>query len=529
MLFNSTYCSNQLILSAGRIHLYKFYKDLHKVDVVQHKKLKSYLLHNADTIYGKEFGFSTINNYEEYIQQVPIIEDWEQVEKYITQIEEGQQHVLSADAISFFEETSGSTGFSKLIPYNRSLKNEFSIALQVWMVDLSKAKQGAFAGKAYWSLSPALKSKKVTDGGIPIGLYNDAAYFNSFTAWLLSKVMAIDQKVVQSKQQDTFYSETMKQLLLTTDLSLVSVWSPTFFLQLDDYLATNAEALLAAIKKVNPAREQELKILLEAKATWKEIWTGLSCLSCWTDAQAAPWIPAVKHRLGNVFIQPKGLLSTEAVISIPLKNTPFPGLAYRSHFFEFRSTEDQTIHLAHQLVKDKNYEVIVTTAGGLYRYATKDVVQVVGHIKQLPLLKFLGRNNRTSDMVGEKVSEIQVNEIINRLIEESLLPPCMIFLKATTLKKTGQYIVYTEQHPGLHPGYIQELTEKFEGILCTNTYYLQALLTGQLLPMSHKFLPANFKDKLVKYYNEKRLIKDGDIKLPVLFLHNELREFDKIL
>lgn len=529
MLFNSTYCSNQLILSAGRIHHYKFYRDLHKVDVVQHKKLKAYLSQNADTIYGKEFGFNRINNYQEYTQQVPIIEDWKQIENYITQVAEGEQNVLCADAITFFEETSGSTGFSKMIPYNRHLKNEFSIALQVWMLDLSKAMPGAFSGKAYWSLSPALKSKKITSGGIPIGLNNDAAYFNSFTAWLLSKVMAIDQKVVQSKKQDTFYFETMKQLLLTTELSLLSVWSPTFFLQLDDYLKTNAKALLAGVRNINPAREQELKNLLEAKATWKEIWPTLSCLSCWTDAQAAAWIPAVKERLGNVFIQPKGLLSTEAVISIPLKNAPFPGLAYRSHFFEFRSTEDQTIHLAHQLMNNKNYEVIVTTAGGLYRYATKDVVQVMGHIKQLPLLKFLGRNNRTSDMVGEKVSEIQVNEIIHRLMKENLLPPCMVFLKAKTLEKSGQYIVYTEQNPGLYPGKIEELTKKFERILCTNTYYLQALNTGQLLPLSHQFLPANFKDELVKYYNEKRLIKDGDIKLPVLFLHNELREFNKII
>ena len=95
--------------------------------------------------------------------------------------------------------------------------------------------------------------------------------------------------------------------------------------------------------------------------------------------------------------------------------------------------------------------------------------------------------------------------------------------------KRAVSIVYTEPHPRLHPDKIKELIEKFEGALCTNTYYLQALHTGQLLPLSHKFLPPDFKDDLLKYYNEKRLIKDGDIKLPVLFLHNELKEFDKII
>lgn len=529
MVFNTTYLCNQLILSGGIINHFKFYKDLHRVDVVQEQKLKTYLSQNADSIYGKKSGFRGIKNYGQYIEQVPVIEDWKQIEHYIGRIESGTQNVLCSDNITFFEETSGSTGFSKLIPYNKSLKNEFSIALQVWMYDLSKAIPTAFDGKAYWSLSPPLKTKRVTSGGIPIGLNDDADYFNRFTAWLLSKVMAVNQKTNQAKHSDDFYFETVRQLLLAKDLSLISVWSPTFFLRLNDYLKNNLTALLSEIKEMNPSRHRELEEALSATSTWKDIWPTLSCLSCWTDAQATSWMPILREKLGNVFIQPKGLLSTEAVVSIPLKNSPFPGLAYRSHFFEFRSTEDQAIYLAHQLVADKSYEVIVTTAGGLYRYATRDVVQVTGHVKQLPLLKFTGRDNRTSDMVGEKVSEVQVNEIIHQLMGEGLLPAGMMFLKAKAYENSGQYILYTMYNSETTKDKIERLTERFEEILCTNTYYLHALHIGQLQYLTHQFLPVNFKDELIKFYNEKRLIKDGDIKLPVLFLHNELKEFDEIL
>ena len=105
-------------------------------------------------------------------------------------------------------------------------------------------------------------------------------------------------------------------------------------------------------------------------------------------------------------LQPKGLLATEAMVSVPITAAGGPVLAARSHFFEFLPQgEDSATLLAHELTEGETYEVVVTTGGGLYRYRLGDLVEVVSHHRRLPVLRFLGRADKVSDLVGEKLSE----------------------------------------------------------------------------------------------------------------------------
>ena len=93
--------------------------------------------------------------------------------------------------------------------------------------------------------------------------------------------------------------------------------------------------------------------------------------------------------LPRVHIQPKGLLATEAIVTLPFRClTP---LAVRSHFFEF--LRDGRPYLAHQLVPGEVYSVVVTTGGGLYRYRLEDKVQVNGFVERTPSLAFLGKED----------------------------------------------------------------------------------------------------------------------------------------
>jgi len=96
----------------------------------------------------------------------------------------------------------------------------------------------------------------------------------------------------------------------------------------------------------------------------------------------------------HTYIQPKGLLATEAVVSFPVEGCPAPVLAPSSAFFEFIDIEGN-IQLAHQLEAEQSYEVVVTTYGGLYRYALGDVVTVRGYFQQLPCLEFMSGIHRS--------------------------------------------------------------------------------------------------------------------------------------
>ena len=93
--------------------------------------------------------------------------------------------------------------------------------------------------------------------------------------------------------------------------------------------------------------------------------------------------------LSGVTLQGKGLLSTEAVITVP-SDCGDPQLSADSNFYEFRRDNGQ-IYLADELLSGETYSVIVTTNSGLYRYQTDDLVLCTGHTPEgLPQLRFAG-------------------------------------------------------------------------------------------------------------------------------------------
>jgi hypothetical protein len=66
------------------------------------------------------------------------------------------------------------------------------------------------------------------------------------------------------------------------------------------------------------------------------LWPALRLLSCWADGPAAGYAERVSAALfSDVRLQPKGLLATEAFVSLPMAGADGGVLAVRSHFFEF--------------------------------------------------------------------------------------------------------------------------------------------------------------------------------------------------
>ncbi|NJN81644.1 MAG: GH3 auxin-responsive promoter family protein, partial [Caldilineaceae bacterium] len=144
-------------------------------------------------------------------------------------------------------------------------------------------------------------------------------------------------------------------------------------------------------------------------------------ISCWADANAASFAVELGARFPQARIQAKGLIATEAFVSLPVDGEAGASLAIRSHFFEFLPLLDAGVdtdspQLAHQLETGARYEVVVTTGGGLYRYRLFDAVEVVGRRRQTPLLRFLGKTNLISDHFGEKLDERQVRQAVAGLL-----------------------------------------------------------------------------------------------------------------
>ena len=86
------------------------------------------------------------------------------------------------------------------------------------------------------------------------------------------------------------------------------------------------------------------------------------------------------------------------------------------------------MRLATELIEGKNYFIILTTAGGLYRYNISDLVRCVGYHGQAPMLEFLNKGAHYSSMTGEKISEHQVITAVEAAqrtasVARQLVPP----------------------------------------------------------------------------------------------------------
>src|SRR5262249_30868109 len=123
------------------------------------------------------------------------------------------------------------------------------------------------------------------------------------------------------------------------------------------------------------------------------LWPELRLISCWADAAASLAAADLQKRFPRTLLQPKGLIATEAFVTLP-----FDGqhpLAIHSHFFEFIDGAGD-VRPIEALRDDEEYEVVVTTGSGLWRYRLGDRVRVTGWVEKTPSLKFLGRSGNVS-------------------------------------------------------------------------------------------------------------------------------------
>jgi hypothetical protein len=109
-----------------------------------------------------------------------------------------------------------------------------------------------------------------------------------------------------------------------------------------------------------------------------------------------------------------GLIASEGRMTIPIEDGTAAGvLDIRHHYFEFipedqaEREEPETVEATH-LIEGRNYFILLTTAGGLYRYQIHDLVRCVGFQGKAPLIEFLSKGAHFSSLTGEKLSEFQV-------------------------------------------------------------------------------------------------------------------------
>jgi hypothetical protein len=444
---------------------------------------------------------------DDYRTGVPLV-TYDELVPWIDRMAHGETDILFEGQPVAFELTGGSTGGRKLIPYSSASLADFAKAIVPWLSETMR-RYAVQNGAAYWSISPAARAAQTTAGGLSIGL-PDAAYLGDEWEGVFADTNAVSDWVGQLADIETWRLATLYGLVCCSDLRLVSVWSPTFLIMLLDNLEDTQEDLRAVLMRgemidghalvADPAALARYESYLRNKDT-RALWPHLRLVSCWADAASRPFYDQLRARMPNVDFQPKGLLLTEGVVTVP-DTEGRRVLATDSGFFEFLGDNSETV-LAHQLDVGACYEVIMTTGGGLYRYRTGDRVCCTGLLREAPCLQFVGRTTLTSDLVGEKLTEAFVDQCVQHVEGFRMLVPGR--------EPLGYILVVDAKEQGVAQW---RLADDIDRALSRNSQYKYARRVGQLAPLRIRKAKAPLHTYLM-YLADKggRL---GDIKVPSL-------------
>ena len=182
--------------------------------------------------------------------------------------------------------------------------------------------------------------------------------------------------------------------------------------------------------------EQHQKVLQLETLDWPKLWPNLKVISCWTHAQAERSYKLLQEKFPGVTIQPKGLLLTEAPITIPWAEAKGNVPLVTETYLEFMDSE-RALWPLHKLTVNQIYTVISSQFNGYLRYNTQDQVKVTGLYHQVPILEFIGRAGQNCDLAGEKLSENLLQEIYSDVKETFLFIP-------NQERELPHYIVYVE-------------------------------------------------------------------------------------
>lgn len=428
--------------------------------------LLRYLRENAETAFGRQHRFSVIRTVREFQERVPLA-TYPDFAPWIDRAASGELNVLTRSPVRTLELTSGSSSAAKRIPYTAAMQREIRRAVAPWVFDLYKDRPRLAMGCAYWSITPVAMEEERSAGLVKVGFEEDSEYLGGFWKRLVDSTLAVPGSVRFAPDVDSFRYATLRHLLRRRDLTVISVWHPSFLTLLMGALPRFWDDLVR-----DSGWAPELRGIDPGDLT--RIWPRLGLISCWGDGHAALHLEEVRRAFPGVEIQPKGLLATEGFVTIPFQGA-WP-VAIRSHFFEFLE-EDGRPRLAHEIEKGGVYSVVLTTGGGLYRYRLEDRVEVTGFVGRTPSLRFLGKEGHVSDLCGEKLHESFVAGALERAFRRMGTTPRFALLAPEEGAPPG-YVLYLEAPP-LPAG----LAEVVEEELAANPHYRACVVLGQLAPV----------------------------------------------
>ncbi|KAE8703205.1 Indole-3-acetic acid-amido synthetase GH3.6 [Hibiscus syriacus] len=525
-------------------------------DGVQRKVLEEILERNAHVEYLQKHGLNGHTDRGSFKKIMPVI-TYEDIQPYVERIANGDTSpILCSKPISEFLTSSGTSGGErKLMPTIEEELGRRSLLYSLLMPVMSQFVPGLDKGKGMYFLF--IKSEAKTPGGLAarpvLTSYYKSYHFKDRPYDPYTNYTSPNETILCPDSYQSMYSQMLCGLCQHKEVLRVGAVFASGFIRAIKFLEKHWRLLCNDIRTGTigsqitdqSVREAVMNILkpdpeladfIEAecsKDSWQGIitrlWPNTKYVDVIVTGTMSQYIPTLDYYSNGLPLVCTMYASSECYFGVNLNPlckpsevsyTLIPTMAY----FEFlpiqrnngvsnsisvpktlNEKEQQELVDLVDVKLGKEYELVVTTYSGLYRYRVGDVLRVAGFKNNAPQFNFICRKNVVLCIDSDKTDEVELQNSVKNAVNH-LLPFDATLAEYTSYADTttipGHYVLYWELSLNgttpIPPSVFEDCCLTIEESL--NSVYRQGRVCDKSIgPLEIKIVEPGTFDKLMDY------------------------------
>ncbi|KAL3652506.1 hypothetical protein CASFOL_002187 [Castilleja foliolosa] len=537
----------------------EFIEDVTKnADEVQKRVLCEILSRNADVEYLKRHGLDGQTDRYTFKKIMPVI-TYEDILPDINRIANGDNSpILCSDPISEFLTSSGtSAGERKMMPTIEEELSRRSLLYSLLMPVMSQFVPGLDQGKGMYFLF--IKCETKTPGGLParpvLTSYYKSSHFKERPFDPYTNYTSPNETILCQDSYQSMYSQMLCGLFQNKQVLRVGAVFASGFIRAIRFLEKHWALLCHDISTgtLNPiitdstVRESVMRVLKPdpelagfigfecGKKSWqgiiKRIWSNTKYVDVIVTGTMSQYIPTLDYYSDGLPLVCTMYASSECYFGVNLNPlckpsdvsyTLIPNMCY----YEFLPVHRNNNGVSDSIAMPKSlnekeqqelvdlvdvklgleYELVVTTYAGLYRYRVGDVLRVAGFKNNAPQFNFVCRKNVVLSIDTDKTDEVELQNAVRNAVThlkpfDARLTEYTSYADTTTIP--GHYVLYWELSQNQN-GSTQIPQSVFEDCCLTieeslDSVYRQNRVFEAIAPLEIKIVEIGTFDKLMDY------------------------------
>ncbi|KAL8046466.1 hypothetical protein ABFX02_08G179100 [Erythranthe guttata] len=520
---------------------------------VQKRVLAEILSRNAGAEYLKRHNLrGGQTDGETFKKTIPVVA-YEDVLPYINRIAAGDSSpILCSDPISEFLTSSGTSGGErKMMPTIEEELSRRSLLYSLLMPVMSQFVHGLDKGKGMYFLF--VKSETKTPGGLlarpVLTSYYKSSHFKERPYDPYTNYTSPNETILCPDSYQSMYSQMLCGLCEHAQVLRVGAVFASGFIRAIRFLEKHWTLLCQDIRtgSVNQlitdpsVRDAVARILKKpdpeladfvatecGKGSWQGIitrlWPNTKYVDVIVTGTMSQYIPILDYYSNGLPLVCTMYASSECYFGVNLNPlckpsevsyTIIPNMAY----FEFlpvqkadeKEEEKELVDLVDVKIGHE-YELVVTTYAGLYRYRVGDILRVAGFKNKAPQFNFVCRKNVVLSIDTDKTDEVELQNAVKNATNH-LVPFGACLAEYTSYADTittipGHYVLYWELILGssknnnnnikiIPPSILEDCCLAVEESL--DTVYRQNRVFEAIGPLEIKIVESGTFDKLMDY------------------------------